>query len=461
MRPSGAWLRRSNRFRWTCLRQNSTKTPIPYRSTTKWLRLPQRADVPELRERRSSSLKPQDVPQGNTELDWEKGVLHLTLNPPPNMPPKLLRRPNIRRCNVHMLEACRAGDTATAWRIYDLIRAARLKPDVYTYSILINDAKKRDDVDAMEQMLVEAWEEGLLSQSPFIVTNLLHAVYLSERRKEGGGAPFTAMLSTYQQHFELQPLKDLGLLPEYYEQPPSPSLMRPPPPPLGMMIIAFLVQHEGRFAFEVLFNRYRDHVNHRHPIISPLAMTDHTANAYLMALGRQLRTLPLCTSVVHYMLRLSKLPTEARDGSENIKHAAPSVQTWSILLAAFLRHGQRLAAHKVLSLMQSKNVKPNQVTWNTLISGHAALQDVDGALSALRSLKEDGFEMDDHTLRGLGRISDRRRLMEALQEADELEQIEERAASSPADDDGWEVAPDSDEKPQQVNFTPLPSQRGG
>lgn len=379
-----------------------------------------------------------------------------------HLTPKPLAPPDIRVCNMNILEACKAGDTATAWRMYDMIRAQRLKPDVYTYSILLNDAKKRYDVAAMEQILSEAGEEGLLSQSPFIVADLLHAIYLSERKREDGGTPFTTMLSTYRLSFQVQPLKDLGLLPEQYRQPPSSSLMRPPPPPLGMMIIAFLAQYEGRLTFEVLFNRYRDHINHAHPIISPLAATDHTANAYLMALGRQLRTLPLCTSVVQYMVRMSKLPAAAAHGGDMVKYAAPTVQTWSILMAAFLRHGQRLAAHKVLLMMRSRGLEPNRVTWNTLISGHAALQDVSGALSALRGLKEEGFEMDEYTLKGLGRIRDRRRLLEALQESDELEDIEERAASSPVDDGGEQAAVESEQsRPQKVVFTPLSSLRGG
>jgi pentatricopeptide repeat protein len=369
---------------------------------------------------------------------------------------------DIKSCNINILEACQAGDPATAWRIYDSMRAWMLKPDVYTYSILLNDAKKRDDVAAMEQMLSEAGEEGLLSQSPFMAADHLHAIYLWERKREDGGTPFTTMLSTYRMSFHVQPLKDLGLLPEHYHQPPLPNLMQPPPPPLGMMIIAFLAEFDGRLTCEALFNRYCDHINHGHPTISLLAATDYAANAYLMGLGRQLRTLHLCTSVIQYMLRPSKMPAAAAHRGDVVMHATPTVQTWSILLAAFLRHGQRLAANKVLSMMRSKGLKPNLVTWNTLISGHAKLQDVDGALSALRGLKEDGFEMDDYTLKGLGRIRDRRRLVEALQESDELEEIEESAASLPTDGGGEQVAVESDQsRPQKVVLTSLASLRGG
>ena len=454
MRPSGAWLRHSNRSRWTTLRQQSSKSPIQSTPTTKREKVPRPFSVPEKSERSPRTLKSLGATQGNGELDRWPGALHLT--------PKPLAPRNIRTCNINILEACKAGDAATAWHIYDLMRGRELTPDVYTYSILLHDAKKREDVPAMEQILVTAHEEGLLSQSPFIVADLLHAIYLSEQKKEGGGAPFTTMLSTYQLYFEAQPLKDLGLLPEHYQQSPSSSLMRPPPPPLGMMITAFLAQFEGRLPFESLFNRYCDNVNHGHPIISALAATDHTANAYLMGLGRQLRTLHLCTSVIQYMTRPTKSPATGSRGGDTVQHAAPTVQTWSILIAAFLRHGQRLAAERVLGLMRSRKLEPNLVTWNTLISGHAALQDVDGALSALRGLKEDGFEMDEFSLKGLGRIQERRRLVEALQESDEMEEIEARAASSSVDNGVEQVGLNSDQRrPQKVVFTPLTSLRGG
>lgn len=456
MLPSGAWLRHSIRCRWTRRRQQTSRKRITSTSITKRLKHSQLSHVPEDSEPDSPSLSSRDATKDNGELGRRQGALpglHATHKP--------LALPDIRTCNIYILQACKAGDTAKAWRIYDWIRA-RKQPDVYTHSILLNDAKKRDDFPAMEQMLAEAEKEGLLSESPYIVADLLHAIYLSERKREDGGTPFATMLSTYQSYFEVQPLKDLGLLPEHYLQPPSPSLMQPPPPPLGMMIIAFLAQFEGRLTFDILFKRYCDHVNHAHPIISPLAVTDHTANAYMMGLGRQKQTLHLCTSVVDYMLRLNKSPPTKTLERNTVKYAVPTVQTWSILLAAFLRHGQRLAAQRVLGLMFRRGLEPNQVTWNTLISGHAALQDVDGALSALRGLKGEGFEMDEYTVAGLGRIRDRRRVIEALQESDELEEIEERAASSPVDDGGKQVASDSDQKrPQKVVFTPLSSLRSG
>ena len=342
-----------------------------------------------------------------------------------------------------------------------MIWAQELKPDVYTYSILLNDAKKRDDSAAMEQILADAGEEGDLSQCAYIVADFLHAIYLSEQKREDG-APFTSMLSTYQLYFEVQPLQDLGLLQKRYQQRSTPSLMPPPPPVLGMMIVAFLAQHQGEFNFAALFIRYRDHVKRGHPIISSLAATDHTANAYLMALARNLHTLHLCPSVVEYMVETSKERSTRRLSDYVTKHAAPTVQTWSILLAAFLRHGQRLAALKVLDMMRAKGFPPNLVTWNTLISGHAALQDVGGALSALRGLKEAGFEMDESTLVGLGRIRDRRRLVQGLRASEELENIEERAASSSPDDGDEQAMLESEQsRAEEAVLTPLSSWSGG
>lgn len=332
--------------------------------------------------------------------------------------------------NINIQEACKAGDTHMGWRIYELIRDTRIGPDAHTYSILLNDAKKRGDGDAIERIISDARDDGILMKSPFIVTDLLHAIYKAQRKQEDG-AIFTTMMSTYQTFFEVQPLKDLGLLPRQFYQPPSTSLMQPPPPPLGMMIIAFLVQFEDLPALPRLYDRYRKLVEQAHPVISPLAATDHTSNAYLMALGRQLGTLQLCTSVVEHMLHSSQSTVTHPPGSDVVQQSGPTVRTWSILMAAFLRHRQRLAAGKVLRMMRKRGLKPNLVTWNTLISGHAGMQDAEGAVFAMRSMENAGLEADQRTMEGLGRIRDRRRLLEALEKADQKEEVEEAEANSP------------------------------
>lgn len=334
--------------------------------------------------------------------------------------------------NLDILEACKAGDTQTGWRIYDKLRKSSSRPDAYTYSILLNAAKKRSDKYAIDQIVSDARDDGTLMKSPFIVADLLHAIYLSERKRRNG-AVFAAMMSTYQLYFDVQPLKDLGLLPDQFYQAPSTSLMLPPPPPLGMMIIAFLVQFEGHRALPRLYASYRNLVEQAHPVISPLAMTDHTSNAYLMALGRRLRTLPLCTSVVEDMLRsfqsTVKLPSEGAVA----QYATPTVITWSILLASFLRQRQRLAAGKVMRMMHKRGLKPNHITYNTLISGHARMQDAEGAVSALRSMENAGITANRRTMEALGWIHDRRRLLSALEKAEQEEEAGEAEVDDPSE----------------------------
>ncbi|MCJ1361649.1 hypothetical protein MMC16_000749 [Acarospora aff. strigata] len=325
------------------------------------------------------------------------------------------------------------------------MRAQSINPDAYTYSILLNYAKRREDRDGIDQILADARHDGTLEKSPFIIADLLHVVYLRERR-ERNGAVFTTLLSTYQLFFDVQPLKDLGLLSDEYYQPPSPNLSQPPPPPLGMMIVAFLIQSEGH-TIQALFRRYRDHVDRAHPIISSLAATDYAANAYLMALGRDFQTLHLCTGVVEYMLRSPHATPRSTPRGDVVEHAVPTVQTWSILLAAFLRHGQRMAARKVLDMMRKRRLEPNLVTWNTLISGLSRLQDVNGALSALRDMKDAGFEMDHRTLEGLGWIRDRRNLLQALKESDQEQDDEDFSDDDPDLDGGHHIESDGEQRP--------------
>ncbi|PSR81832.1 hypothetical protein BD289DRAFT_438499 [Coniella lustricola] len=113
-----------------------------------------------------------------------------------------------------------------------------------------------------------------------------------------------------------------------------------------------------------------------------------------------------------------------------IRHPAPSVYTWSILIQGFMRHNQPRQAERVLSLMQEHGVKPNIVTWNILAAGYARLQKVSAAVNAMRRLEAAGFKADDATLRAFSYLHDKAkavRMMEDMVEANKQRKLEEEA----------------------------------
>jgi pentatricopeptide repeat protein len=99
-------------------------------------------------------------------------------------------------------------------------------------------------------------------------------------------------------------------------------------------------------------------------------------------------------------------------------HCKPSVRTWSILLKAFMDHNQPRAAEKVLTMMRRQGITPNQVTWNSLAIGYARLQDIPNTVDVIERFENEGWEVDDITIKGLQVIENREALMEALQEKD-------------------------------------------
>jgi pentatricopeptide repeat protein len=99
-------------------------------------------------------------------------------------------------------------------------------------------------------------------------------------------------------------------------------------------------------------------------------------------------------------------------------HCKPSVRTWSILLKAFMDNNQPRAAEKVLNMMRRTGIIPNQVTWNSLAIGYARMQDIASTIDVIERFEEEGWEVNDITIKGLQVIENREALMEALQEKD-------------------------------------------
>jgi pentatricopeptide repeat protein len=97
-------------------------------------------------------------------------------------------------------------------------------------------------------------------------------------------------------------------------------------------------------------------------------------------------------------------------------HCKPSVYTWSILLKAFMDHSQPRAAEKVLTMMQRRGITPNKVTWSSLAIGYARLQDITNTVDVIEKIENEGWEVDDITIKGLQVIENREGLMEALRE---------------------------------------------
>jgi pentatricopeptide repeat protein len=376
-------------------------------------------------------------------------------------------QPNIIFYNVLLQNALASGDSRIGWRIHDMMLDNAVEPDAHTYSILLNDAKYRMDWEAVSHIHEITVSKGIVN--PYIVTDLLHAQFIrhergnhaAEQRQTREQTLFKSMLSLYSRYFHMASLLAIFPLREDhykdYIQQPEGTLMTPTKETLGVMLIARIHGLSGHTSSLMWFyDHFRSLVHDGHPAVAPLVMTTHVYDAIIMALGKHAKSLPYCTKVIGDMIAFSTPPAkvaetvtqsaaldstsdvshtmnssshnELQEASEtmtlhepqkDLHHAPPSVRTWSILLKAFIDNEQPRAAEKVLSMMQSRNIQPNQVTWNSLALGYARMQDIGGTVHALERSEDEGWVANEVTMKGLSWIRNRSDLVDALRQGRE------------------------------------------
>ncbi|KAL9102330.1 MAG: hypothetical protein Q9163_002510 [Psora crenata] len=358
-------------------------------------------------------------------------------------------RPNIVLYNAILLNTIEAGYYDLALKMFDIARENGLNADGITHRILLRGATEHADRSSRRRLIRETESNTEQLEDPLVVSELLHAI------SKCYDPAFLRMLELYQKHYDVRPLEELGL---YEAGLPRENLLLtrdkwPSARILGQMLCAYIHLHRDSDTLMSTYSRYHRLVKEIHPLVNPLSRTDHVANAFIMAFGRNPKTLAHCTTVIRDMLdgssskRLSIQPDESFP-----KAIAPTVRTWSILAAAYFKHKQKRAAERVLELMRERGLEPDRVTWNTIISGYSSLQQLGKAVDAMRRMEAAGYEADSRTLKAIGRIWNRDRLLDALgrnlgeskAEKDELRNDQNRQRAAVMDETeemamGWET----------------------
>lgn len=335
-------------------------------------------------------------------------------------------RPGIKLYNAIILNAVDAYEYGSALRFYESAVETGLKPDATTYGILLKAANQSLDYGILNMVFRDAEADGTLHLDSRLICDLL---YVTLKLEESTSQPFLfdRLLQIYRKYCHPGLLKELGLCEMGFNASESPnhSVISPSSRIIALMIMAYIKQYRYSDRLAQLYHQYRSYVEQGHPKITATAETDHVANAFIMAFGRRPQTLNIATSVVRDMLKTESglKPTT----SQQLKIATPTVQTWSILLLAYIRNNQARAAEKILTMMRERHIEPNQVTWNSLTSGYSAMQDIHKAVDVVKRMEAESFEMDSYTLKALGRFRNRTRLLKVLKETlkDELEADDE------------------------------------
>ena len=393
-------------------------------------------------------------------------------------------KPNRGTYKILLQNSFESRDDRNGWKIYNMMKADGIKAGGFVYSLLLNDSKMRMDHSAIAH-LVEVIRETRVKNA-HIGTDILHAIFLlsaNEKRisltdhLQETPTAFERMLPVYCKYFHLQPLSEIihdfstrfgHLVPKDGIE--SKSLLVPRSQTLVVMLTAFLKDSRP----ESTINQYkwfRRLVLNGNPAVSELLQSTHTYNLFVKALAESFNTLDWCPRIVRDMISSAKPAAEQKEAPSSINTArpgapashgkprngqsladvndsehpqgsvagpAPDVYTWSILLNAFLSHGQTKAAEKVLTMMTSRGITPNHVSWNSLVAGYARLQDIDMMVDAVDRMEAAGFQTDEYTMSSMSRIRHYRALITAMA-AKELKREQSPPQMDPEDSERSQI----------------------
>ncbi|RFU29886.1 hypothetical protein B7463_g6416, partial [Scytalidium lignicola] len=361
-------------------------------------------------------------------------------------------KPNIITFNVLIQNALHIGDYETAWRIHDMMSENGVDADGFTYSLLLHDAKLYQDEQAIQHIVKLVRQKGL--RNAHIITDFLHAIFLlHEGRYRRQSTKYTASATTkegpdvwskmcpiYCNYFKLSPL--VHLIPNslsYREilissasvggdstSPPistiGDSLRDPPVPTLSVMLAGLLNSFTKPRDAKLFYEHFQSLVLAGDPTATSLVQNPHVYNGILLALGQFPENTSTCSRLIGDMLPPKLLsPVKSEDISASsetpkvtVRVPKPDIYTWSILLKVFIDNQQPRAAEKVLSIMQSHNITPSHVTWKSLVSGYARMNDPIMVARTLSRLQDAGIETDEIKQKAMELTKDHTALIAAM-----------------------------------------------
>lgn len=345
-------------------------------------------------------------------------------------------RPNLLSLTALMRNFCVRERVEIAWSIFNLLLERGNEPDGYVFSTLLNGSKRSLDMESFQRSvdLIESRK----GWSPRLVNDVLDFIYqenesqaVSRRRqrKSTSAKAWRMMVQVYAKFFDLAPLQKLTLFPlenllapgSSKEAPahlrqlsqilgalpsrPDALLMKPDSITLGLMLIAH---------FRTMNRPNRLQAYYRH-IMKLLYQGDRTVVSLVKDKGTWIhdifiqnfmqfrQTLESGIQIVQNMH--DKAKQEKKERGENILHPPPSVHTYTILMNGLRNHRHTRGVITALNTMIKEGIKPNIVTWNTVIGALSREDYLEDTVRVMRYLEQIGLESNDRTVREVTRLS--------------------------------------------------------
>lgn len=354
--------------------------------------------------------------------------------------PKLLQagvKPDRDMMNIVLTNSAKTKDSQLMNDILKYMIDHGHKLDSYTYLILLQEALAREDRTGIQLLVKEINTEDTLRANPYLASKIFHSHYLFTVKNMDSDSDRSSilfsMLDMYSRLYDIKPLRDLLIVPSHYT-PHTNGIEQPPPHVLCIALATHLRCKPDASKTLAIYNRFQKLVSNGDTTIAPMAETDHTYNAFLTALRHYRRELRSCVRIVEDMLH----PQSEVDRKGNaIKHAKPSTRTWTLLLSAFIFSRQSAGVEKIREMMSKHDIKYNDVTWNTIISGHANDQNIRATAQSIKEMEQAGYPMDSYTVKPLRFMHDPEALwaaMEALDRQYNVAELEPEEQLDPADE---------------------------
>lgn len=331
---------------------------------------------------------------------------------------KLGVTPCLEMMNVVLSNAFDTGDPHVGLDMLDYMKEQGMEFSSYTYNILLTDAVARQDRDRVDALLHEINLHPELKDNRFIASKVFHSHYVfgakDAYRSDNPGRHLMDMLDVYCRYYDPTPLKELGIIPERFNTMDVPEETQPSTIILTIMIATYLRCNPRHVATMRLYKRFRELVAQRHPVIAPLAQNPQVYNEFIISFRPYGADLKECVSIVEDMVRAE--PFEINDTV--IHPAKPNDYTWNTLMSVFVAHRDMEGVASVREIMRQSGIKYTDVTWNTIINGTVRNQDIPATIAALKEMDEDGFAPDNYTVKAFRLAHDPERLQAAIEALD-------------------------------------------
>ncbi|KAG9200445.1 hypothetical protein G6514_006956 [Epicoccum nigrum] len=312
--------------------------------------------------------------------------------------------------DVIMHNAMDAGDYTTAFKVFNALEGHGLKPDKYTFSILLHGCAMQNEPTKFKAFADHCVEKAKFLKDSWLATDFLFYTYTCAQNKFAVGRNTTPIWRAYLDLFDLTPLDPFVRIGSRTMRDAideaagdvKQEKLAPTPTALYLMLQTE-IQNISMLSAPYLERQYATfkHVissKRVHEALATLAQDRIIWNAFLLAFCRK-RQYASASSVIKDM----------------DAHGVPAnVYSWNIFMKAFFKSGQVAAAERVFELMRARGVDPDAYTYGTMVRGYAKAQLTDRVGETMQHISEDD-QLAPDLLRALSQVQNRADLMASLE----------------------------------------------